>query len=696
MPTFTGSRKRQARLNLTPLPSSSPASKGYHQQIQERAAAVDYEGSPAKRRKVLEDVSRAGDPLPPTPSASRRPTTNDSDDELLQPTPKQSQARATRKAARQQRLDFSNAVPLSSANHPINLDQPLGLTAQSGERHASSDDSDELPSPGKLMRKSKREQKTSSAHKDDGFMGSSGRRITRGSQKRFVTNEEDSEDDMIVVHSSRSRTAARPVSAEIDVEDEQTGEEDMPTTGGKVNRKRTRRSSFISSSPPRAEVSDDDVQIVERPRSQRTGPRRESDEAEDEEDDDIVPFPPGRRKSKPSRQLTQQEQEDLHEDLDFLGPSSDVDEGRSHRAQSSQKNARLKALERLKQKRSSQGALPDISENDADDIFEDEGDETPVEAEDDEDGQGEGDDEEVVYAPTSSRAMFHAEKEDEEFLVDEGDDNELGIPEGIPLQFTRYASMKAKELWKFAVEWLVQKKINPAFPQMHDEIYELAFRKLDDEVSGLVGSKFASAAWTTDFTIAFRSRPAIAYDRLDRNKSEHMFNDKCDACNRTGHPATYQVQFQGKPYHRDTLDDVDNDDGDDQEDSGDGDSSISSDDSDDTSDYDAKGNEVKPASHIWYVGKFCMNNARTAHALQHWRLHLYHFVSDWIEQRYNSAEQLRKRDKMSVRKKRKLARRIADRMQDEGQTTALWKEFRHTLSEAANAKQQGRFSMESP
>ncbi|KAK6400670.1 hypothetical protein LTR95_019283, partial [Oleoguttula sp. CCFEE 5521] len=353
MPTFTGSRKRQAKLNLTPLPSSSPASKGYHQQIQERAAAVDYEGSPAKRRKVLEDVSGRGDALPPTPSASRRPTSNDSDDELLRPTHKQTQARVARKRARQQRLDFSNAMPVSSASQPINPDQPLGLTGESRKQNASSDDSDELPSPGKLMRKSKRKQKTSSAHKDEGFMGSSGRRLTRGSQKQVTAEKEDSEDDIVVVHGSRSRTAARAVPDVIDEEDEQTGEEDMPTTGGKLSRKRPRRSSFISSSPPRAEVSDDDVQIIERPRSQRTALERVSDEGEDE-DDDLVPFTPGRRKSKASRQLTQQEQEDLHEDLDFLGPSSDVDEGRSHRAQSSQKNARLKALERLKQERSSQ------------------------------------------------------------------------------------------------------------------------------------------------------------------------------------------------------------------------------------------------------------------------------------------------------------------------------------------------------
>ena len=150
--------------------------------------------------------------------------------------------------------------------------------------------------------------------------------------------------------------------------------------------------------------------------------------------------------------------------------------------------------------------------------------------------------------------MFAADEDDEDF-IEEGEDDTLGVPDGIPLAFTRYASMKAKDLWKFAIEWFVQKKINPAFA-MDDEIYSLTFQKLDDEVAGLVGSKFASSAWTGDFTIALRSRPEIAYNSIDRHSAEHAYRDNCDACNRSGHPATREVQFQGKPYNRQTLDEV--------------------------------------------------------------------------------------------------------------------------------------------
>jgi hypothetical protein len=258
--------------------------------------------------------------------------------------------------------------------------------------------------------------------------------------------------------------------------------------------------------------------------------------------------------------------------------------------------------------------------------------------------------------------------------------------------------MKAKDLWKFAIEWMVQKKINPAFA-MDDEIYTLTFQKLDDEVSGLVGSKFASSAWRPDFTIALRSRPEIAYTTIDRHSAEHAYRDKCDACNRSGHPATSEVQFQGKPYNRNTLDEVGKDDDDDDEDDEDDDEDNSDSDEDssgDRPDYDAQGREVPPANRVWYVGKFCMSNARTAHALQHWRYHLYEWVVIWIDgKKYSTPKELKKRDKMSTKKRRKYANKIVDRMADEGVLKQLWKEFRGTIDDAANAK-QGRYEVASP
>ncbi|KAI3475580.1 hypothetical protein L1887_63010 [Cichorium endivia] len=150
------------------------------------------------------------------------------------------------------------------------------------------------------------------------------------------------------------------------------------------------------------------------------------------------------------------------------------------------------------------------------------------------------------------------------------------------------------------------------------------------------------------------------------------------------------MQFTGKPYHRETLEEVGKDDDDDDEE----------DDSDDSEQstgdhvvYDSRGLEVPPANRIWYLGRFCAQNARTAHALQHWRYHLYEWVVEWLHnQKYDTAKELKRRDKMSTKKRRKHANKIVDRMVDDGVVKKLWKEFRTTIDDAANAK-QGRFEV---
>jgi hypothetical protein len=583
----------------------------------------------------------------------------------------------------------------------------------------SSEDSDELPEPAKLgKRKSKggsKKQKTG----DVGFMDLGGKKVKKRSRKQKeatpVESEEEEEDgDEIVVVSAR-KTQPEPTPPQEESEEdedeivlpsarkarrpppqvaEDDSEDDLPVLGTQKRRRIERQSSVLSSSPPAATAgSEDDLQIIENPKrntrsSRKQKPTSEVEEDDESEEEEVVPRTPGRRLQRRGRQMTQQEKEDLDEDMDFIGPSSDVDDDRGPRdSQTLKKNARLQALERLKQVRSSQkSGLPDIQEDEEDDdaVDQQELDELYDNSE-----------ESPEPPPTSSRAMFAADEDDEDF-IEEGEDDILGVPDGIPLAFTRYASMKAKDLWKFAIEWFVQKKINPAFA-MDDEIYSLTFQKLDDEVAGLVGSKFASSAWTGDFTIALRSRPEIAYNSIDRHSAEHAYRDKCDACNRSGHPATREVQFQGKPYNRQTLDEVARNDSDsDDDDDDDSGSDSAGETADDRPAYDAQGREVPPANRTWYVGKFCMSNARTAHALHHWRYHLYEWVKIWIDGNgYSSAKELKKRDKMSTKKRRKYANKIVDRMVDEGVVKKLWKEFRGTIDDAANAK-QGRYEAGSP
>ena len=153
----------------------------------------------------------------------------------------------------------------------------------------------------------------------------------------------------------------------------------------------------------------------------------------------------------------------------------------------------------------------------------------------------------------------------EEDFVD--DDNEaLGVEmdvealrRTIPIEFTRHANKKTIEHFKDEVEWMVHNKLNPAFKR-HDEIYEVAHRKLDDEFKAYAGSKYISAVWNPEFDAALKSRPEIYSTPIPT-----MLEQKCDACRRANHPPKHKVTFAGKPYDRHTLESIAH--GDEEEDS---------------------------------------------------------------------------------------------------------------------------------
>lgn len=241
------------------------------------------------------------------------------------------------------------------------------------------------------------------------------------------------------------------------------------------------------------------------------------------------------------------------------------------------------------------------------------------------------------------------------------EDDTLGAPVELPFEFSQYATMKARDLFKFAVEWMVQKKINPAFA-MEDEVYQLAFRRLDDMVRGLGGSKFQSSAWVSGFLKSLRKRPVIAaYQYVN----EHMQRDHCDACNRSNHPATWEVQFTGKEYDKETLEEQSSDEEESEENEGRGESNI-------------------PAeSTRYYLGRFCMQNARVAHALAHWRFHLNEWVVDYLEaEEFCTPEKIVERDRWSTKKRRKYANGIVDRMEAAGEIKRLHRDFKNEIEDA--------------
>lgn len=285
---------------------------------------------------------------------------------------------------------------------------------------------------------------------------------------------------------------------------------------------------------------------------------------------------------------------------------------------------------------------------------------------------------------------LRADDYDEDFVVE--DDHTLGAPsalEGMPLEFTRHAYKKPIEHFKDAVEWMVQKKLNPAFTR-DDPVYQTAFMKLNDEVKGYSSSRFMSAVWGSEFSRALRARPEF-YELAVPT----MFDHKCDACNRSGHPAKYKITFSGKPYHHSTLEDISDDEEDDE-------------DEDEAQSHDSRGNVLPSVDKEYFVGRyalpqlpqnsyqryhrsqpprFCKANAETAHALSHWRYHLNQWVLDWLQNEgYTSPQKILEREKWSIKRKRNYANEIVDTMEEKGEIKALYRDFKHNLEAAREAK----------
>ena len=130
----------------------------------------------------------------------------------------------------------------------------------------------------------------------------------------------------------------------------------------------------------------------------------------------------------------------------------------------------------------------------------------------------------------------------------EDDTTELGVPmEEMPFEFTRHAYKQPKEYFRDVVGWMVHNRLDPAFPR-DDAMYKVAFMKLEDEVKGRAGSQLISSVWNSEFVRALRARP-----HMELSSYPTEFGHSCDACNRSGHPASTDMRLYGKAYSLETL-----------------------------------------------------------------------------------------------------------------------------------------------
>lgn len=497
-------------------------------------------------------------------------------------------------------------------------------------------------------------------------------------RKRARQAESEEDDEELRVPGKRQRVARRPTTPE-------ESEEDVHTPPRSTRRRLTKR-------PATPDNEEEEEAEQTQPRSTRRRARRQHASSNEEDDEE------GNGSGAESGDA--EEQEELKEELAFLRSSPLPDRGRLRSTSDKPKNKRQEALEALKRRRAGSVQEPSstparktrtVIDSDSEselEIIKEEPDsdevgdpESPVE-DDDEDDE---DDREA-----NALDMFQ-EDEDDTGFIDDDPDAIIGEPDDeqaqLPMQFSSMSRAKPKELFKYAVEWMVMKKIHPAF-NANDEIYELTFRKLGDEVKGLASSKFTSAAWTSDFTKAINARPELIINEIGGSRREFL-TDHCEACNRKNHPATFELSLTGQPYNPESLEPLGSS-SEDSDSESDSDSSLSADSEADLNGEkptrDFRGDRIPPASKTFTLGSTCKANAQVAHTLHHWRYHLNDWVKGWLESNgYLTPEKLVKRDKKSDRKREKEARKIVDEMESSGEIRKLHSLYRDQVRFAVEA-----------
>ncbi|KAH1395793.1 hypothetical protein KXV70_003971 [Aspergillus fumigatus] len=428
-----------------------------------------------------------------------------------------------------------------------------------------------------------------------------------------------------------------------------------------------------------SDESDEDLVIQPRRRLRRGAADARPivvEEGSEDSDEPIRSSPMKRRKRninsdppKTPRRNSDQERLDLEEDLEALQDSVVKNTRTRGRLANSARAQRQRHLDALRRRRAGGKEENDAAlEQDSDAEHSDEAgpdDEPDSEAESQVRQQQfrlqEGSDVESIVAEDEDLDQY------EDDFVLEDDNAELGVPsslEDLPFEFSRHAYKQLKEYFQDAVEWMVNNKINPAFPRS-DPLYEVAFMKLEDEVKGRTGSQLVSSVWNVKFRRALLARPHVEttlYPITD--------NHPCDACNRSKHPASFDMKLYGKAYSLETLEPLSDDDSDEDEE-------------EDGPERDRDGYSLPDEDTRFYLGRHCKNKASLAHTLSHWRFHLNEWVVDYLERMgYLEDDKVLERSHWSHKQRARYASEVMGSMVDSGEVKKLWRDFHITLKSA--------------
>ncbi|KAK5078285.1 hypothetical protein LTR64_003306 [Lithohypha guttulata] len=653
-------QKRQTRLSFHPLPDLSPAKETYSAAVQGRLASVRYQGSRQSSRSAARNLTTEPEPLlTPEPSSqpnanaprassplSDPPSTPEKSDEIRE----QEEDEIVVSSSKRRKLNANGSAETptrrpSRLHHletpPTDLSLRSRTKAQNTSRIASSPPLLRAPSIGS--------PETSGDEEISIF--------TKLTSRRKPTRQEGDDDPFVV---------------DDDIEDEP-----------ELRPNRTRRTSRPDRAPKDDFVADDDeVEYVS-----------SSDEA-------VQRIEKQKSRKNKRRERSRREQNELEEDLEDLVGSGkdddvpDVDAVNTNVRRTrggpvtTERDRRREHIETLKRRRAGE-KIPRVQDSDDEQL--------------DEFDEQDGADINRIGLHTSSprRALERIEissnsedeqpqeaesieiEDDDDFVVEDEEEVQHGrSPQsGIPLAFTSFASSKPKELFIHVVEWLVKNKIAPAF-QRDDELYELSWNKINDQIKAQAGSRLISSAWGEEFKNTILARPRMQVSFTSGGDDELFLN--CDACNRTNHPARYEFKFSGHAYHPDTLEPIDEDADESESDKEEDDDE----DQDDKASYDAAGHLLPRAGRTFNLGRFCAANAEMGHKLTHWKYHLNQALLSYLdEQGVLSAESILAREKMSKKKREKQAEEIVDTMDATGVINEMWRDLQNDLEDA-------RFGME--
>ncbi|KGO50290.1 protein of unknown function DUF4211 [Penicillium expansum] len=499
------------------------------------------------------------------------------------------------------------------------------------------------------------------------------------------TNDSDSEELSRPRRTLKRKAASPPIDP---------SDSDEPVASSVAKRRRSTRGGHSSSSPLILSGDDSNESVapstVKRRRLARPAVVPKSDD-----DDSDVPLASspvkrlrrGQEKEAPQaphtpRHISKQARLDIAEDLEDLQDSVVKKSRTRGRNVESARDKRMKHLEALRRRRA---GVKDEEQDDEEE--EEEEDEDEDEDEDDSDVQEIGrpgsdaspsgcglwqhhnndySDIESAIDPNENLDRY----EDDFVLEDEVDD--LGVPtEEIPFEFTRHAYKQPKEYFRDVIGWMVQNKLNPAFPRS-DDMYKMAFMKLEDEVKGRAGSQLISSVWNPSFVYALQARPHIEIAAFPTEE-----NHPCDACRRSGHPASSDIKLYGKAYSLQTLEPLE----DENDDSDDNDEDSNND--DDGKERDRDGHVITPENVRYFLGKQCKARAQLAHTLTHWRYHLNEWVIDFLDRTgHMDDDEILRRNDMSIKRKTRNANEVLGSMTETGEVDKLWRDFHINLKSA--------------